>query len=176
MHGDPRWANILTAVKKNWDDGADDRKKEALAAKLSEPAPDWSLVDAKGDTVALANLRGQVVILDFWATWCGPCRMAMPLINEFTHEQAGKDVKVFSINVWENGRGNPEEFMKENEYSMILLYGTDSTAADYGVRGIPFLCVIDQEGNIRYKENQGFHEGLKENLTWWTEDLLNQGS
>ncbi|MBU0983788.1 MAG: TlpA family protein disulfide reductase [candidate division Zixibacteria bacterium] len=176
LHADARWNPVMTAVKKNWDDGADERKVEALATKVSEPAPDWSLVDVKGDTVALADLRGQIVVLDFWATWCGPCRMAMPLINEFVHETDGQDVKVFSINVWERGRGNPEQFMIDNDYSMILLYGTDEIAEAYGVKGIPFLCVIDQDGNIRYKENQGFHEGLKENLLWWTEDLSTQGS
>jgi thiol-disulfide isomerase/thioredoxin len=171
LRDDPRYAAVVTTVEANWESGADQRKAEALAGKISKPAPGWSLEDAEGNTISLADLQGKVVVLDFWATWCGPCRMAMPMIDEFVEEHAAEDVRVFSVNVWEEQGAKQKEYMQEHDYDMTLLYGTNDLAREYGVQGIPHLCVIDKDGNIRY-EAGGVHAGLLENLIWWTNDLL----
>ncbi len=173
LHEDARWEGILTGVQKNWDDGKPKRKVEALALKVSEAAPDWSLENKDGTIVKLAELKGTVVVLDFWATWCGPCRMAMPVLDDFVKTKAKDGVKVFSVNVWERtpGKAMPLKFMTDNEYAMTLLYGDNDLTTAYGVQGIPFICVIDKEGNICFKES-GYSEQLGENLVWWTESLL----
>ncbi len=171
LHADQRWENIIARIQTNWDNGAPARKKEALAKKIVKPAPDFDLLDVNNEHVKLSDLRGKVVILDFWATWCNPCRMAMPVINDFTRNYAKPKVKVFSVNVWEQGKRKPKKFMEENNYAMILLYGNNDIAQAFGVQGIPHLCVIDADGNIRYEES-GYSENLLENLIWWTEDLL----
>ncbi|MCK5127347.1 MAG: TlpA family protein disulfide reductase [candidate division Zixibacteria bacterium] len=174
LHADSRWEGFLNTVKKNWIEGTPKRKENALAAKISDSvAPTWSLEDKDGNIVNLADLKGTVVVLDFWATWCGPCRMAMPVLSDFVLNKANENVKVFSVNVWESSpnKAVPLNFMKDNEYAMTLIYGTKEVAQSYGVQGIPFICVIDKEGNIRYSES-GFSENLEENLVWWTEDLL----
>ncbi|MEZ5359285.1 MAG: TlpA disulfide reductase family protein [Candidatus Zixiibacteriota bacterium] len=170
---DPRWETAIADIQKNWDNGKPKRKAEALAAKVSEPAPDWSLEDKDGNIVKLADLRGSVLVLDFWATWCGPCRMAMPVIDKFVKEGAKDGVKVYSINVWERtpGKAMPLKFMQDNNYAMTLLYGDKDLTTAYGIQGIPFICVIDKDGNIAYKES-GYSEKLGENLVWWTESLL----
>jgi len=171
LHADSRWDAALAAVQKKWDSGKPDRKKEALSHKLDLEAPPFELEDANGTKVSLASLKGNVVVLDFWATWCGPCRAAMPMIDKFVEEDAGDKVKVFSVNVWETGRKKPIKYMEENEYDMTLLFGDNDLAKAYEVRGIPTLVVIDQDGKIRYRES-GVSEALGENLVWWTQDLL----
>ena len=134
-------------------------------------APDFYLFTLEGNLVSLSDYAGKIVILDFWATWCGPCRMAMPVIDEFTKNLNGDDIRVFSIDVWEKGKKGPKKFMDEHNYAMTLLYGNNDLTQAYGIQGIPFLCVIDKEGNIRYKQT-GYEDGLDEKLIFWTEDLL----
>ena len=99
LHTDERWNGLIAKVQTNWDNGKDDRKKDALAEKVSEPAPLWELEDVNDEIVKLADLKGNIIILDFWATWCGPCRMAMPVLDEFVKNRAAENVKVYSINV-----------------------------------------------------------------------------
>lgn len=173
LYKDARWDQVIAGIQKNWDEGKPKRKAEALASKISEPAPDWSLQDKDGDIVKLADLRGKVLVLDFWATWCGPCRMAMPVIDEFVKKHKKDGVNVYSINVWERtpNKAMPLQFMQEHNYAMTLLYGDKDLTAAYGIQGIPFICVIDKDGNIAYKES-GYSEQLGENLIWWTESLL----
>jgi thiol-disulfide isomerase/thioredoxin len=168
---DPRWAAKLEQMKGLWELGAGDRKSAVIAKKFSRPAPLWSLKDTAGNTINLADLKGQVVILDFWATWCGPCKMAMPVIDEWMKTKMPAGVKVFSVNVWERDPSKAQPFMEQNGYGMTLLYGYNDLSKEYGFDGIPYLCVIDKEGNIRFEET-GFAEELAENLGFWTEDLL----
>ena len=173
LREDARWEGIVAAIQSNWDGGKEDRKKEALASKIDsiQPAPAWTLDGIDGQTISLEDLRGKVVVIDFWATWCGPCRVAMPHIDKFTREYAADDLLVLSINVWEKGKKKPAKFMKENDYLMTLLYGNNDLAKVYDVPGIPTLVIIDKEGNIRYKQ-VGTSDGLGESLVWWTQDLM----
>jgi len=149
-------------------------KDEALVKlkkeMINKPAIDFTLKSLDGKTVKLSDLKGKIVILDFWATWCGPCKQAMPILNEWMNTKKGKDVKVFSINVWERDPSLVAPFMADNNYSMTLLYGYNDLSKEYGFSGIPYLCVIDKEGNICYEET-GFTPELSENLSFWTEDL-----
>ncbi len=171
LHNESQWENYLNRIQKNWDTGKPKRMEEALAEKINIEAPAWNLENVNGQMVSLESLKGKVIILDFWATWCGPCRMAMPMIDEFVEKFAKEDVVVYSINVWEKGKTKPAKFMTENEYDMILLYGDNDLTKAYNVSGIPTLFVIDKEGHIRYQEI-GVSDNLQENLIWWSEDLL----
>ena len=133
-----------------------------------------SFKDAITDnTISMDELRGKVVVIDFWATWCGPCRMAMPEIDQFTEDYSDKDVVVISLNVWENVPEKAKAFMVDNEYDMRLMWAEgDVKPTDlFEVTGIPTLVVIDKEGVIRFKE-VGFEEGLREKLGWFADDLL----
>jgi len=167
---DPRWGKLVEGVKANWIANAPKRKAAILANKLEKPAPDWTLKDANGKDVTLSSLRGQVVILDFWATWCGPCKMSMPHISQFVKERMPKGVRVFSVNVWDNGGKTARKFMEDNGYAMELLYGDDQTPKDYGITGIPYICAVDKNGVIRYEE-KGFSDTLPEALDAWAEEL-----
>ncbi len=113
-------------------------------------------------------------MLDFWATWCIYCKKAMPLLDEFTQEKiADSSIRVFAIDVFEKGKNKVRQFYRDKNYKMTLLYGNDDLPSAYGFRGIPYICVIDKNGRIRYIES-GYSPDLKEKLIWWTEDLLKQ--
>ena len=111
-----------------------------------DAAPDWTLQTPEGKEVVLSKLRGKIVLLDFWATWCGPCKMAMPKIQQLHEKYQGKPVVVYGVNTWE--RGDAAAFMKKNKYTYPLLLAGDKVAQTYGVRGIPTLYLIGPKGEI----------------------------
>ena len=75
-------------MRRNWEDGAESRRQEVFTQKLAKEAPTWELMNAAGEVVKLADLRGKVVLLDSWATWRGPCRMAMPVIDRYMRTES----------------------------------------------------------------------------------------
>jgi len=109
-------------------------------------APDWTLKTPDGKEVSLRSLRGKVVLLDFWATWCGPCRMAMPDVQKLYEKYKDKPVAVYGVCTWE--RGDPVSFMKQKGYTYPILLQGDEVAARYRVTGIPTFYLIDPEGKI----------------------------
>jgi thiol-disulfide isomerase/thioredoxin len=171
LHEDARWSALVASVRASWEEGREARRRNALARKIDSLAPDWTLRDAAGNLQRLTDLRGNVVVLDFWATWCGYCDLAMPLIDEFARRNTRSDLKILAIDIMEKGQAHVKRYFQQKGYSMQLLYGTEDTQKAYAINSIPFLVVIDKEGRIRYSD-LGYHEDLADCLTFWTEDLL----
>lgn len=139
--------------------------------KIGTAAPDFALKTPGGENVSLAGLRGNVVVLDFWATWCGPCKMAMPGVQRLHEKFAGKPVRVFGVNCWERD-GDPVQFMKDKKYTYGLLLEGDDVAEKFKVRAIPTFYVIDRAGKIAYA---GFYKpGHEDELTAVIEKALKQ--
>ncbi|MGO9010069.1 MAG: redoxin domain-containing protein [Bryobacteraceae bacterium] len=118
-------------------------------------AADFQLKSVSGETVRLSDLRGTVVVLDFWATWCGPCRQELPIVEKLREEFAGK-VQFFGIN--DEEKGTVAGFLRKNEYQLsVLMDGRRDVHRQYGIRSIPQLFVIDRNGVIRqhYVGTQG---------------------
>jgi len=118
--------------------------------KVGQPAPDFSAPDLAGQTVSLSDYRGQkVVLLDFWATWCGPCKMAMPGLQSLQDDFKKRGLEILSLNEGESAEqaGN---FIKKKGYGFhVLLDASSAIGASYGVRGIPTL-VVDKQGLVRW--------------------------
>ena len=109
----------------------------------------------------MASLRGSVVVMDFWATWCGPCMIAMPEIQKVHEHFRDQPVKVFGVNCMEGAGGDPAKYMRSQKYTYSLLLDGDSVADRYNVSGIPTFYVVDQQGRIAFSSvGAGSEEGL----------------
>jgi len=117
-------------------------------AFTGKPALEFTLKDLKGQSHALKSLRGKVVLLDFWATWCGPCRLTMPQVAKIHTEFKNRGVEVMSINIGEPAM-KAGDYMKKNGYLFTTLLDIDRDVATlYKVNSIPTLIVIDRKGNV----------------------------
>ena len=120
------------------------------------PAPDFALQDLEGQTVTLSDLRGSPVMLNFWATWCGPCRHEMPFIQQIYEEWLDKGLVLLTINLRETP-AKVEEFMQSNGLSFPALLDRDgSVSLEYNVSGIPTTFFIDKDGIIQEKRIGSF--------------------
>ena len=114
-------------------------------------APDFTVTDAAGNEVRLSDFRGKGVVLNFWASWCGPCKMEMPDFNE-KYLELGKDINFIMVNSTDGSRETVEiasEFIKSTGYSFPVYYDNDSDASmKYGVYSLPTTFFIDADGNF----------------------------
>ncbi len=149
---------------------ADQARTMYVGGKLDIAAPTWAFSNLNGETVSLESLRGKVVVVDFWATWCGPCRMTMPLLQDFVERKAD-GVEFISMNVWEDDTTKVRPYLADYGYSFNVLFGDQQVAQNYQVTGIPTLVIIDKEGVIRYR-HVGYDPVSDQVLLWQTEELL----
>jgi thiol-disulfide isomerase/thioredoxin len=118
-------------------------------------APDFTLSDANGRPVNLHDLRGNVVVVDFWATWCPPCRAEMPVLQQMHSELAGKGLVVLGLDVGEDAE-TVTAFAKQQSYSFPLLLGAEpSVSARYFVEAYPTTFVVDRRGRISFRDLGG---------------------
>lgn len=112
-------------------------------------APDFTVYDMDGNAVNLSDFRGKPVVLNFWASWCGPCQSEMPDFDE-AYAQYGEDIYFLMVNMTDGSRETVEsasDFVTENGYSFPVFYDTDlSAAVAYGVYSLPASYFIDADG------------------------------
>jgi peroxiredoxin len=119
------------------------------AAPSSAPAPQWELKDVDGKPVKLSDFKGKVVILDFWATWCPPCRMEIPGFIELQQKYADQGLVVIGVSLDDSGADAVRSFMKRQQMNYSVVMGTSKVADDYGgIDGIPATFIIDRKGTI----------------------------
>ncbi len=130
--------------------------------KVDEMAPDFSARDLKGRDVVLSAFRDRkVVLLDFWATWCGQCRRAMPSLQTLHDESKDRGVELLSVNLGEE-HAKVQHFIQRNDYTFRVVLDEDSTiGGKFGIRSIPSMVVVDKGGLVQWI-HVGYQKELKE--------------
>jgi thiol-disulfide isomerase/thioredoxin len=132
----------------------------AAKGKAGSPAPGFTLRGTAGARVSLSDFKGKVVFLDFWATWCPPCRMSTPAVIALSKKLSGEKAEVIGVNLDEDTDVVVPHIKKEG-VPYLTLYGSEgSVAQDYGVHAIPSFFVIDPKGGL-VKKYSGFYPGME---------------
>ncbi len=128
----------------------------ASANEISGPAPNFTLKDAEGNAVSLSDLKGQIVMINFWASWCGPCRQEMPLLEAIYRKYEPLGFTLLGVNVEENSNDG-QAWLAERPVSFPVLYDPENGVSKlYDVIAMPSTVLIDRQGNLRY-----LHHGYK---------------
>lgn len=128
----------------------------SLAGDGTGPAPDFKLGGLGGKNVALSGLRGQVVMINFWATWCGPCRQEMPLLEQMYKKYRPMGFTLLGVNVEPDPSG-AEGWLAATPVTFPILFDRENRVSKlYNVSGMPSSVLIDRKGNVRY-----LHRGYK---------------
>lgn len=130
-------------------------------AATAGPAPELNL-PTKDGTVSLSDMRGKVVLLDFWASWCGPCRQSFPWMNDMQTKYGDQGFEVIAVNLDQESEA-AAEFLSKIPASFTVAYDPDGeTPQAYEVMGMPSAYLIDRDGQI-HSQHIGFHDDRKDN-------------
>ncbi len=122
----------------------------SAAVQENTLAPDFALKSRAGTNVRLSELRGQVVMINFWATWCGPCRQEMPLLEKLYKRYKKLGFTLLGVNVEENSRP-AINYLKDVSVSFPILFDTRNVVSKlYQVSGMPSTVVVDRDGKLRF--------------------------
>lgn len=118
--------------------------------KPGEPAPNFQLRDMNGQTVSLSDLRGKIVLVNFWATWCGPCRIEMPAMERLYRTYDRKDFEILAVSTDAQGVAVTRPFQQENQLTFPILHDADfRVGLSYGARTLPMTFMVDRQGIVR---------------------------
>lgn len=128
------------------------RPADAASHKLSsdrKPAPDFALKDADGKDVKLSDYRGKVVLLNFWATWCGPCQLEIPWFIDFQKQYQSQGLEIIGVSMDDEGWPVIKPFVASHKMNYRVLLGNDSVTQLYGgVDSLPTTFLIDRQGRV----------------------------
>jgi peroxiredoxin len=146
----------------------------ALAAQVvpNKPAPQFALKDLNNKTVSLADLKGKIVVLNFWATWCPPCRAEIPDFVAFYDQNKVKGLEIVGVSVDETPAAEVETFVRQNKMDYRVAMFTEKIVRDYGpIDAIPTTFIIDRTGRVRHTQ-----VGMmgKKTLALWFEKLSSE--
>jgi len=123
--------------------------KKDVPAVEGNPAPDFTLNDLSGRPVQLSSLKGKVVLLNFWATWCPPCREEIPSMVRLNQAMQGKPFQMLAVSIDEGGKGAVQEFFQKGGATLPTLLDSDAKVSSrYGTYRVPETFVIDAKGII----------------------------
>ncbi len=127
-----------------------EQEKEKTDKQEYYEAPDFTLQNLDGEMVSLSDYKGKVVFINFWATWCGPCRQEVPAFVELQEEYGKDKLVILGISLDQGDLSVVREFSEQYKVNYEILYGTPQVVADYGgIRSIPTTFVVDAEGRLR---------------------------
>jgi len=132
----------------------------ALASSVGNEAGNFTLKSAGGSNIRLSEYRGQVVLLNFWASWCGPCRQEFPHLDELQRKYADLGFTVFGVNV-EQDRASADKVLRDIPVTFPVLFDDNNQVSElYGVDAMPMTVLVDRNGVIRYL-HRGYRPGYE---------------
>lgn len=166
------WAAVATAALAMGQNTAPDVK--ALTGK---PIPAFKMTDTAGKAHTNDTLKGKVVLLDFWATWCPPCRKSSPFMQKLHEGYSEQGLVVVGANAFEreNKDGAAAAYAKEHNYTYPMTVNNDAFARSLNVRGIPTFILIDRKGTVRHVW-VGFNDDMKQDFIKAADQLLAEKS
>jgi len=139
--------------------------KTSPAAEPKPVAPNWQLRDINGKPINLADFKGKVVILDFWATWCPPCRQEIPGFVTLQRKYQDKGLVIIGVSLDQQGPGVVKPFVRELGMNYPVVMGDEKIVSDYGgIEAIPTTFIIDRQGEVVTA-----HQGFTDNATFEAE-------
>jgi len=146
----------------------------AVSAGLKQTsAPDFTLKSNAGENLRLSEYRGEVVLINFWASWCGPCRQEMPVLSELHDKYRALGFTVLGVNV-EADSSKAQKLLQELPVSFPVVFDTDSVVSkQYDVVAMPSTVLVDRDGNMRYL-HKGYKPGLETVYQQQVRDLIRE--
>jgi thiol-disulfide isomerase/thioredoxin len=145
----------------------------SLAGDNRGPAPDFKLDARGGQKLALSQLHGQVVMLNFWASWCGPCRQEMPLLEQMYKKYKPMGFTMLGVNV-EPDTAAAEKWLQETPVSFPVVFDRQNSVSKlYNVSGMPSSVLIDRKGNVRYL-HRGYQPGDENTYLNYIRELIKE--
>ena len=133
-------------------------------AAARKPSPDLELSDDKGAIVKISSLKGRVVLLDFWATWCGGCQVEIPWYMQFQEKYKERGLSVIGVALDQEGWKTVKPFIREKKVNYPVVIGTLELAKSFGVETLPVTLLIDRRGKVAV-----LHAGLVDRLAFRNE-------
>ena len=138
-------ALVLVSCSKSSKESEANIKPESNRRK----APNFSLKDANGDTVNLVDYRGKVVLVNFWATWCGPCKYEMPWFVEFEQKYKDRDFAVLGVSMDDDGWKSVKPYITEHKINYRVMIGSEVISQQFGdIDSLPTSFILDRQGRI----------------------------
>ncbi|NKF50665.1 TlpA family protein disulfide reductase [Shewanella sp. WXL01] len=130
------------------------------AVEVGDSAPDFTLKSLTGDNLNLTEQRGEIIVLNFWASWCGPCRKEMPILQKLQDKYQDLGVQVWGVNVEQDNEAG-RNFLKGLDLSFPILFDqTNTLSEDYDVKAMPTTVIIDRSGSVR-NVYYGYQDGYE---------------
>jgi peroxiredoxin len=144
-----------------------------IPADQRKPAPDFTLNDTQGHSVTLSGYKGKIVLLDFWATWCGACQFEVPWYSEFSKKYGDKGLAVVGVSMDKNGLTAVKPYMEQKKMDYTVVLGNDYLVPPFGLKTIPVTWLIDRDGKVAVA-----HVGMvdKESFEGNIQKLLQEGA
>ncbi|NMP30585.1 TlpA family protein disulfide reductase [Thalassotalea sp. M1531] len=131
----------------------------AHALNVGQAAPDFTLKNMQGVNLNLTEQRGNIILINFWASWCGPCRKEMPVLQALQDKYQDLGVKVWGINVEQENQAG-RDFLKDLDLSFSIFFDeTNALSKTYQVEAMPTTVIVDRDGVVRYVY-QGYRDGF----------------
>jgi peroxiredoxin len=145
----------------------------AALPTVGSAAPDFALKSGSGRNIRLSELRGQVVLINFWASWCGPCRQELPLLEKLQQRYRSAGFTLLAISIDDNRR-NADAMLGKLGVKLAPLYDTEKRAAKrYDVDTMPATLIVDRDGRVRYV-HRGYRSGYEAKYDQQVRELLTQ--